>query len=214
MQLIANIRKYKGCDEIYVHDKKTPIDISGSFDQWDKTDIIYRDFPGGAMHRRCKGYGVFYKDESGRNEIITSKFAYDDDNLYFYAETPEKITDFEYHTAWMNLYLKTDTDKPNYKGYNYMTNAYVFSDTKTSLSRCDKNGHHSFRIFEQLEHKLRWNKYMLKIPRKAIGLDNVPEFNLEFKWLDSRDRIHSIEDFYTSGDAAPIGRLNYPVRVR
>jgi hypothetical protein len=33
--------------------------------------------------------------------------------------------------------------------------------------------------------------------------------NLHFKWVDSDSKMTTMEQFYTEGDVAPLGRLNY-----
>ena len=33
--------------------------------------------------------------------------------------------------------------------------------------------------------------------------------NFNFKWVDSDSRITTMEQFYTEGDVAPLGRMNY-----
>ena len=33
--------------------------------------------------------------------------------------------------------------------------------------------------------------------------------NMNFKWVDSDSKMTTMEQFYTDGDAAPLGRLNY-----
>jgi hypothetical protein len=50
---------------------------------------------------------------------------------------------------------------------------------------------------------------MIEIPKCAIGIEPGSKFRILFKWVDSRTEIYRIEQFYTDGDCAPIGRLNY-----
>jgi len=58
-----------------------------------------------------------------------------------------------------------------------------------------------------IEMKTEGNKLMLAIPRSEIGRDG-DLFNLEFKWADNYTE-KDIWSFYTEGDTAPYGRLNY-----
>jgi hypothetical protein len=52
------------------------------------------------------------------------------------------------------------------------------------------------------------NQMQIVIPRKLINMQNK-SLQLQFKWVDNISSGEKIESFYTDGDAAPIGRLNY-----
>lgn len=107
LQLISNIRRYKGCCATPEH-KKHSIDIDGDFSQWDDISVTYHDFPNSAIHRDSGGYGnLYYKNDSGRNNIIAAKAAFDEDNFYFYAKCSEKISNDRSGT-FMTLFLISD----------------------------------------------------------------------------------------------------------
>ena len=56
---------------------------------------------------------------------------------------------------------------------------------------------------------------MLCVPYQQIGLDRYTDglVDLEFKWADNYQENanweYDIFTFYTDGDAAPMGRMNY-----
>ena len=56
---------------------------------------------------------------------------------------------------------------------------------------------------------------MLCVPYQQIGLNRYTDglVDLEFKWADNyqenEDGQYDIFTFYTDGDAAPLGRMNY-----
>lgn len=50
---------------------------------------------------------------------------------------------------------------------------------------------------------------MIAVPMELLGITNPNAIKFEFKWADSRSEITTIEQFYTDGDVAPLGRLNY-----
>lgn len=53
-----------------------------------------------------------------------------------------------------------------------------------------------------------YKKYMMvAIPKSALGI-STDKFAIQFKWTDNCTP-GDIFSFYTDGDAAPIGRLNY-----
>ena len=60
------------------------IRIDGTFKEWDKVKVEYRDTKGDVTHRDHKGYGGnHYVNNSGRNDIVLSKVAVDKDNIFF-----------------------------------------------------------------------------------------------------------------------------------
>ena len=52
-------------------------------------------------------------------------------------------------------------------------------------------------------------KFLLSVPRAALGLDGAENFTLDFKWWDNAQKLGDILDTYVSGDAAPDGRFNF-----
>ena len=93
MQMAQNIRRYKGVRPIPELRGLRRIKIDGSFADWAGVEVEYRDTVGDTFHRDYDGYGgLHYTNDSGRNDIITSKVAVDRDHVYFYAETREALT--------------------------------------------------------------------------------------------------------------------------
>jgi hypothetical protein len=110
--------------------------------------------------------------------------------------------------------LSSNTYSKRWKGYNYIANGYQFTSTRTTLEKCIADGSTSleadtFRPCGVIDYEFRDNEMMIRIPKAYVGLGKDDAFEIQFKWMDSRSRVRGMEDFYTSGDAAPIGRLNY-----
>lgn len=214
MQMIQYIRKYKGVKPIATEKSMITIDITGGFEQWDCVEKEYRDFSNGALPRNCTGYGGIYRDNTGNNEIILSKCAHDGENIYFYAKTSKDITPCEYNgMTWLNLYIKVNEDgkntayiRENWHGYNYIANYFVLSENITTLA---EYGDGEFEIMSGLPYKLKNNEFMICIPKEKLKIKDKDIFEIEFKWADGKTRFESIDDLYTKGDCAPIGRLNY-----
>ena len=202
MQLINYVRRYKGVKPLAEPAPQKIIDISGGFEQWDAVQSEYRDFSRGSMPRDCAGYGGNYRDDTGNNEIILSKCTHDRENIYFYARTASDITPHEYaDITWLNLYIKTDAQRD---GYSYIANYFVLSEDITTLAEYADG---EFEIISNVAYKLEGCEFMLSIPKAKLNL--AGSFELEFKWADGRTKFASVDDFYTKGDCAPIGRLNY-----
>jgi hypothetical protein len=220
LQLIRYVRQYKGTPETMRQPEHVTASVEDSFDRFGQARAVYRDFPCGAFRRDCPGYSTVYRDDSGRNEIVECRAVHDDEKLYFYARTANPIERYDYHSAWMTLYLNVGLKGAGYRGvpqrwfgYNYIANAYQYTDYTTSLSKCAGQARalepDTFRIFAQLRYKWEGCELMLEIPKSLVGLNAASDFRIEFKWADSATEITRIEDFYQKGDAAPIGRLNF-----
>jgi len=65
-----------------------------------------------------------------------------------------------------------------------------------------------FEIVSNLTYKLENDEFMLGVPKEKLNI-SADSFGLEFKWADSKTRFDLIDDFYTKGHCAPIGRLNF-----
>src|SRR5699024_2080296 len=95
MQMAQNIRRYKGVRPIPVLRGTNTIKMNDGFSAWNKIEIEYRDTKGDVFHRNYNGYGgLHYINNSGRNDIITSKVAVDKKHIYFYAEASEPLTSY------------------------------------------------------------------------------------------------------------------------
>ena len=80
MQMAENIRRYKGVRPIPEVIGLHPIKIDGDFADWAGVEVEYRDTVGDTFHRDYDGYGgLHYTNNTGRNDIITSKVAVDRD---------------------------------------------------------------------------------------------------------------------------------------
>lgn len=204
MQLIGDIRKFKGTCATPDQGEKHTIDIDGDFSQWDAVPIEYRDLPGGTFPRNFTGFGgEVFCNETGRNEFAVMKAAYDDRNLYFYAKTRSAIVGFG-QGSWMELYLSVGAHA-GWKGYQFIANHCPLNETETTLHKFMPG----LKLAEKtkIRYRCQGNEFMLAIPKAALGVKDA--FHIGFKWADSLVPLKSIEDFYTFGDVAPAGRLNY-----
>jgi hypothetical protein len=205
LQMIHNIRRFKGARPPVNATETLTIDISGGFDQWDNAKAVYTDYSGDTAYRNARGYGnVTYKNESGRNDIVTMKVAHDDNFIYFYVETKEDLT----HPSdkhWMNLFISTGNKKnDNWYGYDFVVNRKN-PDWDAYLEKC--TGGFNWEEAAKLSFKYGGNKLQIAVPREALGLKGK-KIDIQFKWADNYQE-DDFWSFYTDGDAAPIGRMNY-----
>lgn len=212
MQLVSNIQRLKGTAPIIIQDARNPINIAGGFEQWADVLVKYTDPSGDIMDRNIRGFGsTIYRDFSGRNDIVASKVTNDTKNAYFYVQTAEDIKKYDGNSAWMQLYINVDSSvETGWYGYDYIVNYSVVSDTEGSVARYDKASD-SFVEVGKVSYKVSGNEMMIAVPLELLGINNYNEICMEFKWFDADEgiKVDSMEDFYSHGDTAPLGRLNY-----
>lgn len=207
MQLISNIRKYKGmaAEEAASAEKTITMNEPAS---WNDVKPDFLSYKGNTIHRNHPGQGnsLTYTNITGRNDIIKSKVARDKDFIYFYVETAAALTD-KSDSKWMRLFIDIDRDKKTgWEGYDFLLNRNSPADSV---------------IVEKSESAWTWTKIgaaaysinsttlVLKVKRSMLGIADDKLVNFEFKWSDNMQEDGNIMDFYVNGDAAPSGRFNY-----
>jgi hypothetical protein len=210
MQLVANIRRYKGVRPIPELSGLCHIKIDGHFEDWGVVQPEYRDTVGDIFHRDYDGYGgLHYKNETGRNDIITSKVAVDRDRVYFYVETKDALTPHT-GTNWMLLLIDADQD-PNtgWYGYDYLINQRVVDDKTTTLHRyLGMAAAGSWVEVAKLKYRYAGNALEIAVPRKLLGFKG-DAVTFDFHWCDNPTDLKDPISLCTSGDSAPNRRFNY-----
>lgn len=219
-QLCSFIRKYKGVPEATAAEKPVTIDIETG-EGWDSIDLVYESYPGDTFDRDCKGYKneatneyYVYKDESGRNDIVSAKASYDSDFVYFRVETSSDITPST-DDLWMRLLIDVEsvngkaTDLPSWESFNYIINRLSPGTASTTAVERSAGGW-NWEKSGAADLKVSANVLQLKIPREALGIDKDVPFVINFKWADNNlaDGSDPLE-LYTLGDTAPGGRFKY-----
>jgi hypothetical protein len=205
-QLASWVRRYKGAREQPVAHGPSRIRIDGNFDDWKNVAPEFRDTIGDTALRDHKGYGnIPYRNDTGRNDFIILKAAYDKANLYFYAQTLEKITP-RTDPHWMLLLIDADQNAATgWLGYDFVVNLEVPSATETILKtwtfgKWETAGKGSYRV--------NGNGMELSIPRRLVGQGNrEPAF--DFHWADNIQSFGDISELGVNGDNAPNRRWNY-----
>jgi len=210
MQMAQNIRRYRGVRPIPVLSGLLPVKIDGDFADWNKASVEYRDTAGDTFHRDYPGYGgLHYKNDSGRNDIVTCKVIVGESDIAFYAETKDDLTP---HTGnnWMLLLIDADKDsKTGWYGYDYLINKKVIDDKTTTLMRYDsKSPDNPWVEQAQLPYRYVGKKLELAVPRKSIGLEG-DAFTFDFHWCDNPADLKDPISLCTNGDSAPNRRFNY-----
>ena len=212
MQIAYNIQRLKGAAPVIVQDARNAVNVTGSFDIWEKVLVTYTDPANDMLDRDAYGFGrVKYTNTTGRNDILASKVTADTKNVYFYAETREYITMFDNNSTWMQLFLDVDCNaNTGWYGYDYIVNYGAKDEFTTTVARYNgTDGAYSFEVVGEVNYRAKENKMMIAVPMEMLGITNPNGIKLQFKWADSDSKIETMEQFYTDGDAAPLGRLNY-----
>ena len=211
-QLVSNIRKFKGSGQPVRQNEKHTIDINGDLSQWDSI-YTYNHYANNTPARDAKGFGsLHYESDTMRNDIIKTKAAYDDDNIYFYVETAETLTPSS-DPAWMRLFIDTGAataDSTDWEEFEFVVNRQNPDPYGAYLER--STGGWNWETVCQVPYSIQDNVFQLAIPREALGLTgNTLNFN--FKWSDNMQPVDGVEgdimDFYLSGDVAPGGRFAF-----
>lgn len=212
IQLAYNIRKLKGTAPIIVQDARNPINITGDFSQWDSVTLTYTDPVSDCKDRNHQGYGnQIYTDTTGRNDIVASKITHDTKNIYFYAETRFDISKFDGDSAWMQFFVDADQNTATgWYGYDLIINYQATDEFTTTVIKYNAtDGAYSFEVIGEVSYRVKDNQMMIAVPLEMLGVQHCDYVNLHFKWMDSETKVTTMEQFYTEGDAAPLGRLNY-----
>ena len=210
MQMAQNIRRYKGVRSIPELNGLRPIKIDGDFSDWQKVNVEYRDTVGDTFHRDYKGYGgLQYKNDSGRNDIITAKVAVDTDNVYFYAEANAALTP---HTGnnWMLVLIDSDKNSATgWHGYDFLINKKVVDEKTTTLMRYAPNSPDNPWVEQaRLNYRYTDRALELAVPRELIGL-KADAFAFDFHYCDNPADLKDPISLCVSGDSAPNRRFNY-----
>ncbi|GGE33284.1 hypothetical protein CHU00_09695 [Sphingobacterium cellulitidis] len=204
MQMISNIRRYKGTDEVPVIEKTKEIPAIHS---WNKVKDLYVDYVGDVLHRNHPGAQtepkVQYVNESGRNDIKNIKVSATDRVLGFYVETVNPLSTTKTDN-WMTLWLNSDNNnKTGWHGYDYRV------IRGNQLQKCVDGFWEDDKL---LEFEEKGNALLIKVPVSDIGMSKEG-YSMEFKWSDNMMKDDPL-DWYVNGDAAPGGRLNLLIQVQ
>ena len=204
--LASWVRRFKGVRQPPQVPGPSRIKMDGSFEDWKSIEPEFRDTIADTLHRDHKGYGsLMYKNDTGRNDFVIAKAAYDSKSIYFYIQTLNQITP-RTDSHWMLLFVDADQDsKTGWNGYDYLLNLEEPNDKVTSVmewnnGRWDLAGRASYRV--------SGNAMELAVPRKLLRQTAAkPAF--DFHWADNVQKLDDISEFGVNGDSAPNRRWNY-----
>ena len=212
VQLAFNIQRLKGTAPIILQDGRNPINVTGDFAQWDSVATTYTDPIKDCLDRNYAGYGnQTYTDTTGNNDLTAFKITHDTKNVYFYAETRFDVSKPADGASWMQLFIDADQNaETGWYGYDYIVNYAAKGDFTTTVAKYNgEGGAYSFEVIGEVSYRAKGNQLMIEVPLALLGVEHCDYINFDFKWADSDSKITTMEQFYTEGDAAPLGRMNF-----
>lgn len=206
IQLIKNIHRYKGVNNIAAGSKKT-IDISGNIAQWADVKSVYKNV--GSKEYPRNNYGVsktvFYKQQAPQNNLQEIKLANDDKNVYFFIRAEKEFLRQE-NGKGLTVYIgRGEPSLKGWNGYEYI----IKENSKTGNFEINKlDASYKTTPAAKLSASRKGNIIQLKIPRQYLSLnDAVKQFY--FKVTDGVEQPNDIMSTYLTGSAMPMGRLSY-----
>lgn len=205
LQMINYIRRFKGAAPRVKPSEQKSINLSAGKSEWEDVLPKYENTRG-AVNRDYPGYkGYHYVNNSARNEIVRSRVARDENNIYFYVECANKLTQ-PAKSGWMTLFVDADRQKSTgWEGYDFAINRLSPNSGKATVEKCDGNSF-EWKQTGEADIFIGDNYITIKVSRALLGMDG--KLNFEFKWSDNMQKPE-IMDFYYNGDCAPHGRFNY-----
>jgi len=206
LQLIQNIRRYKGTTPAMSPGAARSIDLAGGFDQWANVGPKFLSSTSTFTNRDHAGTGpAHYSTQSTRNVFAFSKVARDSANFFFMTQTAAPIS--ASGERWMTLFLDTDGDPTDgWSGYDFVVRKATPSASTYVLQA--HAGGYNWTTVATVNFRVENDKIMLAVPRAALGLTADPA-TLSFKWADNWGQDGNITDLYSNGTSAPYGRLNF-----
>ena len=211
MQLISNVRKFKGMNVQEAASAAKTIDMD-NIASWADVKPGFLSYKGNTLHRNHPGQGteLVYTNTTGRNDIVAAKVARDSSYVYFYVETADNLT-AKTDSKWMRLFIDIDRNKATgWEGYDFIVNR-----TSPGDSALVENSGTTWNWVSagSAGYKVDGKTLVFKIKRSVLGIPDGENMNFEFKWSDNMQEDGNIMDFYVNGDVAPGERFNYVYKV-
>ena len=198
-QLIRNIRAFKSAGEGNVRGREKTIVLNGELSQWDG-EPAYLDFSGEPHVRDSVGAAndVYFEYTQNFNDIVYVKAVNDAENVYFLVNTADDIQD-----GMKNFSLLISAGGEGWENYDYVIDQdaegnFVISRLSEGYTRT-KTG--------DVQARIDGNYLWLSVRLSDLNLSESPVFS--FKATDGVEDPADIYSYYTTGDCAPLGRMNY-----
>ena len=213
MQIARNVREFSGIREegtdnvaLFGQVKASGIADAASL------PARFLDIGSDALARTDKAIDdkIDYSDTSNRNNILETRVGNDGENLYVAVKTKDDVKGpAAGDTNWMTLYLSVGSG--GWENYKFVINrtpelaAGTTSIEKFTGSKTSTISAGSAKI------AVSGDTVFYTIPLSALGVSAGEVVGI--KATDNLQAFGDADDFYISGDCAPLGRLNYAYKI-
>lgn len=210
-QLASWVRKFKGVRPPPMAKGPSRIEIDGAFDDWKDVQPEFRDTLGDVVHRDHSGYGdLKYRNDTGRNDFAVLKAAYDNKDVYFYAQTVNAISPAT-GPNWMLLFIDADQRADTgWLGYDFVVNLGVLNERQTTVKRWRRG---RWELAGKASYRVSGNAMELAVSRKLLGQSKTRNPSFDFHWADDIQSFEGVAELGVNGDSAPNRRWNYRYQV-
>lgn len=203
MQMVNNIRRFKGTDSIQKIENRTSF---SQIEDWDAISPVYEDYTGDVIDREHPGAvtqpEMIYVNKTGRNDIHQLKLVTTDTGFLFYVNTVDELVGNSKDDNWMTLWLNTDQSyQSGWYGYDFR----VIGGTR--LQRFIKG---AWKDVIRVNNQIGEKELIIEVPYEKLGMSREGG-KLEFKWSDNMQKLDPM-DWYVNGDSAPGSRFNVFVK--
>ena len=209
-QLCANIRRYKGLDAADTAIVNRTVRIGEGGGDWKTITTEFAGYNGKNVERDAPGWlGEYFKKPAAPNNMILTKCAYDDKNIYFMCECSEDIRQ-KGDSSFMKLLIKTaSAGEDSFGGFDYMISP-IPRQGRAVVEKCADGFIRSLTGFEA-KAVVTGRLLEIEVSRSALGLEGEGKPSFGFKWCDDNLSKGDFLDLYTDGDTLPTGRFYFEV---
>ncbi len=206
IQMIQNIRKYKGLSTEPVVAKKAKISIAAGEEQWKGIPYMAINISKNRHERNSQGAATIlrYTQPAAENHIQEIKVAHDDQQIYFFIRGRNNFSNPGSKTNWVNILIGTGAPSlKNWESYEYLIgNSYASGTVSVGKLLPD------FRTTASgvAQYTVSGNVLQISCPKTAVGLNGSGQFY--FKVAADVTEPQDIMSYYTSGSSLPLGRLS------
>ena len=212
LQMIMNIRKYKGLQAATAAAGKRSIEINKSPSQWDAVQSSFKNIGAKAYPRNSPGAtkNLIYQRPAPVNNLQEIKVSHDDAYIYFYIRAEKEFKQTGPAAKGITIYIgRNEPALKGWNGYEFMIEQKQ-NAKKFTVNKLDEN--YNITGIGKAAFVIDKNILQVKISRKQLAAFNGTK-NIYFKVTDGIVHPEDIMDTYLSGSAMPLGRLSYEYRL-
>ena len=213
MQLASNIRKFKGTtvdgtDNVMLFKRSSAANASDV----DALSAKFVDIGGDAVKRTESSVGgtYDYTDTSNRHNILETRVGNDGYNLYVAVTCKDDIGPRAANDrSYMNVYI-SGIDGTSWEGYKFG----IGRDQNGSAASVEKftGAGSATESTGAAKVSVSGKTILYTVPLKTLGITAGGKV-IGIKAADNLQRFGDVDDFYISGDCAPLGRLDYAYKI-